>query len=78
MVNYLGYYRFNDEEERGMIAISDGQDRTGIVDTFCEEWAHARMTYLVDTEDTTDDPDHHPSFWAEYGRIQGAARERTW
>ena len=74
----LGYFLLNDEEDRGVIAISDAQDLTAMVDTFCEEWAHARTAYLIDTHDDDDDPDHHASFWAEYGRIQKAARERQW
>ena len=74
----LGYFLLNDEEDRGVIAISDRQDLTAMVDTFCEEWAHARTSHLIDTHDDDDDPDHHASFWAEYGRIQKAARERQW
>jgi hypothetical protein len=74
----LGYFLLGDDDDRGVIAISDKQDLTGIVDTFTEEWAHARTAYLIDTHDDDDDPDHHASFWAEYGRIQKAARERQW
>lgn len=78
MANMLGYFRIDDDFERGVIAISESQDNTSIVDTFCEEWAHARTAYLIDMEDDDDDPDHHPSFWSEYGRLQKAARERQW
>jgi len=74
----LGYFLLNDEEDRGVIAVSDQQDLTAMVDTFCEEWAHARTAYLIDTQDNDSDPDHHASFWSEYGRIQKAARERQW
>lgn len=78
MRDHLGYFQFDDESERGVINILNTQDRVGVIDTFVEEWAHARTVYLIDTEDNQDDPYHHPSFWSEYGRIQQAARERTW
>ena len=78
MGDHLGFFVFDDDEERGTISILDTQDRVGLIDTFVEEWAHARTVYLIDTEDNQDDPYHHPSFWAEYGRIQQAAREQAW
>ena len=78
MRDHLGFFMFDDDEERGTISILNTQDRVGIIDTFVEEWAHARTVYLIDTEDNDDDPYHHPSFWSEYGRIQQAARERSW
>lgn len=78
MCDHLGYFEFDDEAERGVISILNTQDRVGVIDTFVEEWAHARTVYLIDTEDNDDDPYHHPSFWSEYGRIQQAAREKTW
>lgn len=78
MRDHLGYFQFDDEAERGVINILNTQDRVGVIDTFVEEWAHARTVYLIDTEDNDDDPYHHPSFWSEYGRIQQAAREKTW
>lgn len=78
MESHLGWFLFDEENERGVIAISDGQDRTGLIDTFVEEWAHARTAHLEDTEDNEEDPYHHPSFWSEYGRIQKAAREVVW
>jgi hypothetical protein len=77
MEDNLGSFEFDDEEERGIISVLISQDRVGIIDTFVEEWAHARTVYLIDTEET-DDPYHHPSFWSEYGRIQQAARQRSW
>ena len=76
--NLLGYFLMDDEDDRGLIAIGDAQDDQGLVDTFVEEWAHARTAHLIDTEDTDEDPYHHPSFWSEYGRIQKAAREVQW
>jgi hypothetical protein len=78
MESHLGWFLFDEDSERGVIAISDGQDRNGMIDTFCEEWAHARTAHLEDTEDYGEDPFHHPSFWAEYGRIQKASREVVW
>jgi hypothetical protein len=78
MSNHLGFFIYDDDSERGVISILNTQDRVGVIDTFVEEWAHARTVNLIDTEDNQDDPYHHPSFWAEYGRIQQAARERAW
>jgi hypothetical protein len=78
MNSNLGLFEFCDESERGTISILDTQDRMGVIDTFTEEWAHARTMYLIDTEDNQDDPWHHPSFWSEYGRIQQAARQKEW
>lgn len=78
MANHLGFFVYDDDEERGVISILNTQDRVGLIDTFVEEWAHARTVNLIDTEDNQDDPYHHPSFWSEYGRIQQAAREREW
>lgn len=78
MENHLGFFTFDDDEERGVISILETQDRVGLIDTFVEEWAHARTVYLIDTEDHDEDPFHHPSFWSEYGRIQQAARQRAW
>jgi len=74
----LGMFVFDAEAEAGAIYLLNTQDLDKIVDTFVEEWAHARCAYLVDTEDQDDDTDHHPSFWSEYGRIQRAARDVTW
>lgn len=78
MSGHLGFFIYDDDSERGVISILNTQDRVGIIDTFVEEWAHARTVNLIDTEDNQDDPYHHPSFWSEYGRIQQAARERAW
>jgi len=73
----LGTFSMGDEDT-GIIRLLNTQDRDTLIDTFVEEWAHARCAYLVDMEDNGDDPDHHPSFWSEYGRIQRAAREIAW
>lgn len=78
MASHLGYFEYDDDEDRAIISILDTQDRVGIIDTFVEEWAHARTTYLIDTEDNQDDPYHHPTFWSEYGRIQQASRGIEW
>lgn len=78
MRGHLGYFEFDDESERGLIAVLDSLDHSSLIDTFLEEYAHARTTYLVDTEDTDEDPHHHASFWSEYGRLVKAAREVTW
>jgi hypothetical protein len=79
MPDTLGYFLLNDDADRGVIALRDSLDRDALVETFAEEWAHARTAFLCDEEDLdTDDPFHHPSFWAEYGRIVKACRERTW
>jgi hypothetical protein len=78
MRDHLGYFLWNEDGERGLIAILDTQDRAGVIDTFCEEWAHARTIHLCDMEDDSEDPWHHPTFWSEYGRIQQAARTQVW
>lgn len=78
MSDHLGFFEFDDDSERGVITIRDTQGMEGIIDTFVEEWAHARTMHLIDTEELDEDPYHHPAFWSEYGRIQQAARERRW
>jgi hypothetical protein len=78
MRDHLGYFEFDYEVDRGVICISDSQGREGLIDTFMEEYAHARCSHLIDTEDNDADPHHHPSFWAEYGRLVKAAREIAW
>lgn len=74
----LGTFQFDADEERGIIRLLHTLDRDNLIDTFLEEWAHARCAYLVDMEDSDSDPDHHASFWSEYGRLQRAAREIAW
>jgi hypothetical protein len=78
MENHLGYFLYDEDNERGLIAIDASLQRNEMIDTFMEEWAHARTSHLVDTEETSDDPWHHPSFWSEYGRLVKACRERAW
>jgi hypothetical protein len=79
MPEHLGFFLLNDDADRGLIALRDSLDRDALVETFAEEWAHARTAFLCDEEEIdTDDPYHHASFWAEFGRITKAVRERTW
>jgi hypothetical protein len=73
-----GYCNLDDDHERATIWLVNTMDRGQLVETFCEEWAHLRCANLVDTEDHADDTDHHPSFWAEYGRITLASRGIAW
>jgi hypothetical protein len=49
-----------------------------LLDTLCEEWSHARVVWLNDEEDNSDDPYHHATFWSEYGRIQHSSRSVEW
>jgi hypothetical protein len=78
MNGMLGYWLFDPDLEKGIICLSNTQDLDSLIDSFVEEWAHARCTFLLDTEDNDEDPHHHPSFWSEYGRIQRACREVSW
>ena len=78
MQGHLGFFEYDDDTDRGTISILESQDHTGLIDTFVEEWAHARTAFLIDTEDLKDDPYHHPTFWSEYGRIQQAVRLIEW
>ena len=79
MPEHLGFFLLNDDADRGLIALRDSLDRDALVETFAEEWAHARTAFLCDEEELdNDDPYHHPSFWAEFGRIVKACRERSW
>lgn len=78
MGDHLGYFLLDEDSERGVIALLDSQDHNSLIDTFCEEWAHARTAYLNDEEDDDDDPWHHPSFWSEYGRLVKASRQIAW
>jgi hypothetical protein len=71
---FHGYFLFNDEEVRGVIVIAENATREVMIDTLCEELAHARTAHLC----TEDEDPHTPSFWAEYGRIVMACREYTW
>jgi hypothetical protein len=78
MDKHLGFFEFDFETDRGIIALCEAQGREGLIDTFLEEYAHARCSHLIDTEDNDEDPHHHPSFWAEYGRLVKASREIEW
>lgn len=78
MGDMLGYFLMDEDCERGTIGILDSLNRGEIIDTFLEEWAHARCAHLLDTEDHDDDPDHHPTFWSEYGRLVKAGRGVAW
>lgn len=78
MNEMLGYFCMDDDCERGTIGILDSLNHGEIIDTFMEEWAHARCAHLLDTEDSDDDPDHHPTFWSEYGRLVKAGRLMVW
>lgn len=78
MSGHLGFFVMDEDEERGMIALQNNVGREVLIDTFLEEWAHARTWFLCDEEDHGEDPWHHPSFWSEYGRIVKAAREVEW
>lgn len=69
-----GYFEYDDDTERGVIVIADNAVADVIIDTLCEELAHARTADLC----TEDEDPHTPSFWAEYGRIVMAARGETW
>lgn len=77
MGTYLGCYI--PPEKRGKhatICVRDTLSRDQLLDTLIEEWAHARTYALAGGSE--EDPHHHPTFWAEYGRIQVAARDATW
>jgi len=80
MKDYLGYFRLHGSSDFAIIAVSDSLDKTALIDTLCEEWAHARTAHLQDrgtlclSAGAAEDPHHHPTFWAEYGRIQLACR----
>lgn len=78
MSGHLGYFAMADDADRGVICLLESMDRDALIETFCEEWAHARTAWLNDEEETDDDPWHHATFWAEYGRIVNAARGQTW
>jgi hypothetical protein len=73
-----GYWTLSEDEDSGIIAISEDLNKGEVVATFLEEWAHARTALLIDEEDDADDPHHHATFWSELGRITVAAREKKW
>lgn len=70
----LGYFQYIEDEDRGVICVSDALSHDGYIDTLCEEWAHARTADLCGDDE---DP-HHGPFWQEYGRIVMASREQSW
>jgi hypothetical protein len=74
MPDMLGYFEFNEDENRGVICIANTCGADSFLDTLCEEWAHARTAYLC----TDDEDPHTASFWAEYGRIVSASRDVHW
>jgi protein-tyrosine-phosphatase len=74
--DYHGYAEYDPDTNRAVIVISPTNDKSALVSTFCEEWAHLRTIHLED--DDADDPAHGPTFWAEYGRIEHAARQLAW
>jgi hypothetical protein len=78
MEGMLGYFELSDDLERGIICVCDDLSQELMLDTLIEEYAHARVAWLNDEEEEGDDPYHHASFWAEYGRIQKAARGSDW
>ena len=85
MGDYLGYFLGPaGRGEIGVIAVRDTLSRDQLIDTLVEEWAHARTSGLselrhgVPGQKDAQDPHHHPTFWAEYGRIQVAARAEVW
>lgn len=78
MGNTLGTFEYDADDDRGTICLLNTQDKDNLIDSFVEEWAHARCNYLLDMEETDSDPHHHPSFWSEYGRIQRAVRTIAW
>ena len=69
-----GYFQFDEFEDRGVIVIASNCTVEGMLDTLCEEWAHARTAYLC----TEDEDPHTSSFWSEYGRIVSACRKEQW
>jgi hypothetical protein len=77
MDGVLGLY-FPPQKRGGhcTIYVRDNLSRDQLLDTLVEEWAHARTYALAGGPE--DDPHHHPTFWAEYGRIQVAARALVW
>ena len=64
-------------EETGIIRLRDDLTKDTLIDTLLEEYAHARTEGLEDT-DGREDPHHHPTFWAELGRITVAYRNTPW
>lgn len=78
MDQMLGFFELSDSMESGIIAVCDDLSRELMLDTLIEEYAHARTAWLNDEEEDSEDPYHHASFWAEYGRIQKAARAIHW
>jgi len=84
MGDYLGYFLGpSGWGDIGVIAVRDSLPRDQLLETLIEEWAHARTHGLGQEDDglrKSGEPDqyHHPTFWAEYGRIQVAARGECW
>ena len=74
--SYLGYCTYDEAKNRAVIVIRPSADKSMLVSTFCEEWAHIRTIHLEDPH--AEDPAHGPTFWAEYGRIEHASRQVAW
>jgi hypothetical protein len=74
--DHLGYYLYDDKKDTGVIVVRATTNRDQLIDTFVEEWAHARTVHLEDPE--ADDPYHTATFWSEYGRIAHASRQQAW
>jgi len=70
-----GYWRAAEDGESGIIAVADDLTRQELIDTFLEEWAHARTAHLEIKGEDDDDPYHHATFWSELGRITKRFRE---
>ncbi len=65
-----GYWKWSETTRGGVIAICDDLTRQELIDTFLEEYAHARTAVLYEEGDEDDDdPGHHATFWSELGRI---------
>lgn len=78
MQDALGMFWLDDDHSHGTIWLRSNVTDDVLVETLLEEWAHARTSLLIDTEDKDDDPFHHASFWAEYGRLVKAYRTLSW
>lgn len=74
MPGMLGYFDYDEDEDRGKICVCDNLNLDGMIDTMCEEWAHARTSDLCHGDEDA----HNGTFWSEYGRIVMGARDVDW